>query len=65
VVGGVAIVGLAEALSFKGWQSQPPGATIPLSTVQGNLSTANTWATVSLITGIAAVAGLGGAVITW
>ncbi len=63
--GGVAVAGLVEALSFKGWQSQPPGAVIPLATASGNVNTANTWATVALFCGIAGVAGVTSAGFTW
>jgi hypothetical protein len=64
VAGAFAVVGLVEVLTFKGWQGQPPGS-ISLSAAQGQVTNGNTWATVGLITGIAAVAALGGAVIAW
>jgi hypothetical protein len=63
--GAVAVTGLVEALSFKGWQSQPPGSVIPLATAQSNVNTANSWATVALICGIGAVAGVTAAGFTW
>jgi TolB-like protein len=65
VVAGVfAVIGLVEVLSFKSVQGQPAGS-VSVATAQGNVNGANTWATVGLITGIAAVGGLTGAVITW
>jgi len=63
--GAVAIVGLVESVSFTGWQSQPPGSVLSVSSVQSRVDSANTWATVSLISAIVAAAGLGGAVLAW
>ena len=62
---GLAIVGLVETLSFKGWQSQTPGTVVPASAVQSRVNSANTWATVALVSGLAGVACLTTAVITW
>jgi len=63
--GALAVVGLVEALSFTGWQSQPPGVPLTVDSVQARVNSANTWATVSLISAIAAAAGITGAVLTW
>ncbi|MHB8419631.1 MAG: hypothetical protein ACYDCL_16260 [Myxococcales bacterium] len=63
--GAVAVTGLVETLGFKGWQSQAPGSVVPLATAQSNVNTANTWATVALLCGIGAVAGVTGAGLTW
>jgi Fibronectin type III domain len=61
----LAVVGIAEAASFKGWQGQPPGSTLQVSDVQSRVNSANTLATVALTSGIVAAAGLGGAILTW
>ena len=56
----VAVVGLVEVLSYHN-PSQPTS----IDKVQSDVNNANTWATVALISGIGAVAGLSGAALTW
>jgi tetratricopeptide (TPR) repeat protein len=63
--GVLAIVAIIEATSFQGWQSHPPGTVLQVSDVQSRVNSANTWATVSLVSAIAAGAGIGGAALTW
>ena len=65
VLGALAVVALVETLGFTGWKSQPPGSTLTASSVQSRVDTANTWATLALVSGLAAGAGLTAGVLTW
>jgi tetratricopeptide (TPR) repeat protein len=56
----VAVVSLVEVLSYHN-----PTTMTPIGDVESSVNQANTWATVGLVSGIAAVAGLGGAALTW
>jgi tetratricopeptide (TPR) repeat protein len=56
----VAVVGLVEVLSYHN-----PTVPTDINKVSSDVNNANTWATISLISGITAVAGFSGAALTW